>query len=327
MTTTPSSPTGRLYRGFVPAPRTAEVAAGVFVTVHPDGSWGLSNAGFVASGDQVAVVDSLLTEDRTRRFIEQIRSRTGHEARYVVNTHHHHDHTFGNYLFESAVVIGHEECREEVLAEGLAPADRDPFVPWGDIRVRAPELTFSDRMVLHVGGVEAQLIHVGPAHTRNDVVVWLPEQRVLFAGDALFTAATPITTDGSTTGSLRALAAMRALDPLVVVPGHGEVTDVGAIDEWTGYFQFLQRAAADAVAAGVTPLEAARELDLGRFGGWQHPERIVLNLHRAMAEERGAPAGERLDSRRIWADMIAFDPDAYGHKLVEGRESYVEPGC
>lgn len=317
--------TARLYRGFVPEPRTEEVATGVFATIHPDGSWGLSNAGFVADGNLVAVVDSLLTEDRTRRFIDEIRSHAGHEARWVVNTHHHHDHTFGNFLFTSAVIVGHDECRAEVIAEGLAPAARDPFVPWGDIVVRPPEVTFSDRLTIHVGDTEMHLIHVGPAHTRNDVVVWLPETRVLFAGDALFTEATPIITDGSASGSLRALAVMRQLDPVVIVPGHGEVTDARALDEWTGYFQFLQRTADDAVAAGITALDAARDLDLGRYGGWQHPERIALNLHRAMAEAAGAEPGRRLDSRRVWADMLALDPDAYGHKLVLGREDYVDP--
>ena len=321
---TPSPAAGSLYRGFVAPPHTEEVAPGVFATIHPDGSWGLSNAGFVHSVGTVAVVDSLLTEGRTRRFIEQIRHHTRTHARFVVNTHHHHDHTFGNYLFPDAVVVGHEECREEVIAEGLAPAARDPFVPWGDIEVRPPELTFRDRLRLHVGDVAAELIHVGPAHTRSDVVVWLPESRVLFAGDALFTEATPITTDGSTAGSLAAIDLMESLDPTVVVPGHGELTDISALREWRDYFTFLQGAAADAVAAGVSALDASRELDLGRFAEWQHPERLVLNLHRAMAEAAGAAPGERLDSRAIWADMIAFAPDAYGHRLVAGQEDYVD---
>jgi cyclase len=153
----------------------------------------------------------------------------------------------------------------------------------------------------------------------------LPESKVLFTGDALFTEATPITTDGSVSGSLRALDLMRSLEPVVVVPGHGEITDVGAIDAWREYFELLQDAAAQAVNAGVPALDASRGLDLGAFGEWQHPERIVLNLHRAMAEEAGAHPGQQLDSRAIWADMIAFDPNAYGHKLVEGVEDYVDP--
>lgn len=320
-----SQDVSNLYRGFVEPPHTDEIADGVFATIHPDGSWGLSNAGFVNSAGEVAVIDSLLTEDRTRRFIERIRHSTGHEARYLVNTHHHHDHTFGNYLFTSAVVVGHEECREEVQREGVAPAKRDPFVPWGDIQVRPPEVTFRDTMTIHLGETEVQLIHVGPAHTRNDVVVWLPRSRVLFTGDVLFTAATPIITDGSASGSLRAIETMRSLRPAVIVPGHGEVCDIGALDEWERYFHFVQHTARDVVHTNTEVLEAARSLDLGEFAGWQHPERLVLNLHRAVAEQLGVQPGAHLDSKRIWADMVAYDPAAYGHKLIVGREKYVDP--
>lgn len=313
-----------LYRGYVPAAHTEEISAGVFATIHPDGSWGLSNAGFLADGSDVAVIDSLLTEDRTRRFHAEIVSRTSREPRFLINTHHHHDHTFGNYIFDNAVVLGHAACREEVLAVGLSPAERDPFVPWGDIRIRPPEVTFSERLTVYVGTTEVQLVHVGPAHTRDDVVVWLPHSRVLFAGDALFTEATPITTDGSISGSLRALQTMAALDPAIIVPGHGELTDAAALDAWADYFDFVQQEAAGAVAAGLSPLEAARDIDLGRFGGWQHPERIVLNLHRAMAEVGGDEPGARLDSKAIFADMLALEPTAYGHKLIEGVEDYVD---
>ncbi|MTD52881.1 MBL fold metallo-hydrolase [Amycolatopsis pithecellobii] len=314
-----------LYRGFVPPSHTEEIAAGVFATIQPDGSWGLSNAGFVRDGREVGVIDTLLTEDRTRQFQEEIRRLAGNtRTRYLVNTHHHNDHTFGNYLFDEAAIIGHTECRDEVLATGLAPIGRDPFVPWGDIQVRAPDITFEDRLRLHLGSTRLDLIHVGPAHTRNDVIVWLPESRTLFAGDVLFQCATPIITDGSVTGSVAALDLIASLQPEVIVPGHGELTDVSEVKKWRSYFAFLSEAAAQAHAAGISPLAAAQELDLGEFGAWQHPERVVLNLHRAMAEAGGTPPGERLDSREIFADMLRFDPRAYGHKLIHGRESYVD---
>lgn len=314
-----------LYRGFVSPAHTEEIAAGVFATVQPDGSWGLSNAGFVSSDGEVGVVDSLLTEGRTRNFLQEIeRHCRGSRIRYLVNTHHHSDHTFGNYLFGEASVIGHSECREEVLAIGLSPTERDPFIPWGNIKVRPPEVTFEDRLHLHVGAIEMELIHVGPAHTRNDVIVWLPQSKVLFAGDVLFNGATPILTDGSVTGSVAALDLMSSLNPEVIVPGHGELTDLSEIEQWHSYFAFLTEAATAAIKAGLSPLDAARQLDLGEFGAWLHPERIVLNLHRAMAEAAGAPPGHRLDSDEVFEDMLRFERSAYGHKLITGRESYVD---
>ncbi|BCW42811.1 hypothetical protein StoSoilB3_43460 (plasmid) [Arthrobacter sp. StoSoilB3] len=210
------------------------------------------------------------------------------------------------------------------MALGLTPTERDPFVPWGSIKVRPPEITFEDQLTLHVGSIQMDLIHVGPAHTRNDVIVWLPETKVLFAGDVLFSAATPILTDGSVSGSVAALDLMASLRPKVIVPGHGELTDSSEIEHWRSYFEFLSEAAAQANAADMSPLDAARKLDLGEFADWQHPERIVLNLHRAMAEAAGAPPGHRLDSNEIFEDMLRFERSAYGHKLITGRESYVD---
>lgn len=314
-----------LYRGFVPPPSTEEVAPGVFATVHPDGSWGLSNAGFVTDPAGVAVVDTFLTEGRTRRFREEIERRTGRaEVRYLVNTHYHCDHTFGNSLFEGATVIAHPRCGERMVATGLAPTERDPFVPWGDITISPPTLTFEGRLQLALGDTAIEVIQVGPAHTDHDVVVWLPQTRVLFTGDVLFSDATPILTDGSVTGSVAALDLMTSLDPAVIVPGHGELTDLSQVGAWYGYFTFLTDAAARAVEAGLTPLEAARGLDLGSFADWQHPDRVVLNLHRAMAEARGAAPGEPLDGEEAFEDMLRLNPRAYGHKLVSGLESYVD---
>jgi cyclase len=315
----------KLYRGFVPPPHTEEVASGIFAMIQPDGSWGLSNVGFVSDRHEVGVIDSLSTEGRTRHLQDEIRRLTDDSrVRFLVNTHHHNDHTYGNYLFDDAAIIGHVDCREEVLAIGLAPITGDPAVPWGDIEVRAPDITFDQRLHLHVGDVQLELIHVGPAHTRNDVIGWLPDARILFAGDVLFNASTPILTDGSLSGSVAALDLMASLEPEIIVPGHGELTDLSEVERWRSYFAFVAEAAAEAHRAGLTPLDAAREVDLGEYAAWQHPERVVLNLHRAMAEADGAAPGARLNSHEIFADMLRLNPSAYGHKLIEGRESYVE---
>ncbi|MGP3535772.1 MBL fold metallo-hydrolase [Microbacterium sp. RD1] len=314
-----------LYRGFVPPAETHEVAPGVFATLQPDGSWGLSNAGFLVDDGEVCVVDTLLTESRTRRFREDIRRETGQDdVRFLINTHHHSDHTFGNFVFDDATIIAHAGCREAVIATGLSPMGRDPFVPWGEIRLRPPEVAFEGRLTLHVGATEVHLIHVGPAHTREDVIVWLPEKRVLFTGDVLFTEGTPILMAGSLAGSRAALDLMESLQPSVIVPGHGALAGVAQIQHWRSYFDFVADAAARALDRGETPLAAARGLDLGEFAAWVNPERIVLNLHRAMAEAAGAEAGVALDEAAIFADMIRFEPSAYGHKLIAGRETYRE---
>jgi cyclase len=313
------------YRGFVPEPSLVEVGEGVFAYLHHDGSWGLNNSGFLFSSGQLAVVDSALTEGRARAFRAAIEATSGLRPQMVVNTHHHQDHTFGNFVFEDACIIGHRLCRDAVLSTGTGAIEQDPLVPWGDIRLLPPQVLFDRELDIYVGEHSARLIYVGPAHTDNDVVVWLPEQRVLFAGDVLFNAATPITHGGSIAGSVRALRLMKDLGPERIVPGHGAVCGTEVIDDWLRYFSFVSDVAARAAGAGLTPLEAAREQDLGEFAGWQHPERLVLNLHRAYAELDPSGPPRTVDVHGAFADMLALNPSSYGHRIIENREQYVTP--
>src|SRR5437870_825684 len=105
----------------IPPPRVEEVSEGVFAYVQLDGSWGLNNAGFIVGRDAVAAIDTCFTERRSRAFREAIRSSAGDlPVGTLVNTHHHGDHTHGNYVFmPGTTIIGHQKCREEVIAAGL----------------------------------------------------------------------------------------------------------------------------------------------------------------------------------------------------------------
>ena len=141
------------------------------------------------------------------------------------------------------------------------------------------------------------------AHTPGDSYVWLPEQRVLFTGDLVFNGGTPFALSGSPAGWLRALEQMAALDPVAVVPGHGEVGGPELFEPVAAYLRFLIAAAEDARARGLTPLEAARALDLGEFGRLIEQERIVGNLHRTMAELDGDEA----DFAAAWEDMYEYN--------------------
>src|SRR5438270_101819 len=195
----------------LPPPHTVEVAESVFAYVQPDGSWWLNNTGFVVGGDDVMAVDATSTERRTRALLDAIREQTAAPVRTLVNSHHHGDHTNGNCLFTDAVVVGHRNCRDRVLEQtigGLEPVFGE--VDWGDLVVRAPTVVFDDRLDLWVGGHLIELHYIGtPAHTTGDVVAWLPEQRVLFAGDLVFNGGTPFLLTGSVEGAVDAVARLR----------------------------------------------------------------------------------------------------------------------
>ena len=290
-------------------PRTVEVSDGVYAYVQPDGSWWINNTGFIVGRRAVTSVDSCSTERRTRAYLDAIRAVCDRPVQTLVNTHHHGDHTHGNHLFADATIVGHERTREEVLAFG--PPGQLPFwtdVDWGHIELAPPMLTFSEAVTLWVDDLRCEIRHAGTAaHTTNDSTVWLPERSVLFAGDVVFNGGTPFLLMGSVAGTIEVLGRLRAQGAATIVPGHGEPCGPEAIDACEDYVRFVAALAADAHASGASPLDAARQADLGPFADLLDPERIVGNLYRAYAELDGAGRGAPIDVLSALADMVAYN--------------------
>jgi cyclase len=290
-------------------PRLEEIDAGVFAYVQPDGTWWINNCGIVAADDGLVAVDTCATERRTRAFLEAVATISPHPIRVLVNTHHHGDHTHGNWLTHPATIVGHRLCRDAVLATGIShPGGVFEPVEWGELHVAPPMLTFDDHIDVYAGDTRIELHHLGtPAHTTNDVVAWLPERRVLFAGDLVFNGGTPFVPMGSVEGSLEAMARVRELQPKVIVPGHGDVCGTEVLDVIERYLRFVLDLAAAADDAGISALEAARDTDLGEFASLTDPERLVGNLHRALHERRGAPRGAPMDLAAAIAEMVEYN--------------------
>jgi cyclase len=279
----------------------------VYAFVQPDGGWCLNNAGLVASRGLAVLVDTAATETRTRRLREQVERVVPGGPDFVVNTHFHGDHTFGNGQFtERAVIVAHEGTRADTAEAGLGLRQLWPDVEWGATPLTLPTVTFRDALTLHAEDLRVELLQVGPAHTASDVVAWVPERSVLFTGDVVWSQVTPYVLMGSVSGSLRALERLRALRPATVVPGHGPVGGPELIDATEAYLRRLQELAEAGRRAGRTPLETARAADLGPFATLVDPERLVGNLHRAWAELDGLPPGARLDVGASFREMVAF---------------------
>jgi cyclase len=288
---------------------TVEVADGVFAYVQPDGSWWINNTGFVVGGREVVAVDATSTERRTRALLGAIAGVTDRPVRTLVNTHHHGDHTNGNCLFTDAVVVGHRNCRDGVRAQSIGGLEAIfGAVDWGDLQVRPPSVVLDDRLDIYVDDRLIELHYIGtPAHTTGDIVAWLPDQRVLFAGDLVFNGGTPFVLMGSVAGALEALERVRAFGATTIVPGHGPVCGPETLDDVVGYLTLVRDVAVAARSAGAAPLEAARETDLGPYAEWHDSERLVGNLHRAMAELAGTPCGGPIDIIAAFGDMLAFN--------------------
>jgi cyclase len=290
-------------------PHVDEVADGVYAYVQPDGTWWINNTGFVVGESGVLCIDTCATEARTRAFLEAVDTVAGPGRRTVVNTHHHGDHTNGNCLLPYAAIIGHELCRDAVRATGIMRPDGifDP-VDWGALEVAAPFITFERHLNVYVDDLLVELHHFGTAaHTTNDVVAWIPERKVLFSGDLVFNGGTPFVLMGSVAGALIVLDRLEEFDAAVVVPGHGPPCGPEIIDTVGRYIRFVQESAAETWAAGISPLEAARQIDLGAYAALTDPERIVGNLHRAYAECAGARPGDHIDVPGAFIDMVAYN--------------------
>jgi cyclase len=161
--------------------------------------------------------------------------------------------------------------------------------------------------------LRAEIRHVGvAAHTTNDSIAWIPDRSVLFCGDLVFNGGTPFVLMGSVAGAIQVLQhVIMPLSARTIVPGHGPVFEgTEPINQTLEYLRFVQRTAAAGRQAGLTPLQAAREADLGGFAPWPDAERIVGNLHRAYSELPDAPPGAAVDILAALIDMVAYNGGA-----------------
>jgi cyclase len=288
----------------------SQVSEGVYAYLQPDGSWYLNNTGFLTGRTGVISIDATSTERRTRAYLDAIKAVTNTPVRTLVNTHHHGDHTHGNYLMPGATIIGHERCREALLATPVPPPPGIwSEVDWGQLEPAPPFLTYTEGVTLWSDDLRCEVRYVGtPAHTTNDSIVHIAERSVVFTGDLLFNGGTPFALQGSISGWIEVLeTVLRPLGARTLVPGHGPVCGPEVIDDMLAYLRFVQQTARQAKAAGLSPLEAARATDLGDFKDLLDAERIVGNLHRAYLELDGAEPGAPIDFVGALRDMVVYN--------------------
>ncbi len=270
------------------------VADGVHAWLQADGSWWLNNAGVIVGADDVVLIDTCATRLRTERLLAAVDEvADGRPIRLAVNTHLHGDHTYGNALLpESTVIVAHERTREGLLADFIlnhTPPIWSPAPDWGVTSIRPPTVVLRDRATLFAGRRRIELHHPGyAAHTKGDVVAWLPDEGVLFAGDLLFHQVTPLVFMGSLDGAQRSLDWLAGFAADTIVPGHGPLISAVALPDVLAAHERYYRLVADSAqrgqAAGRSPLAVATETELAEFRDWPDAERFVLNLHRAYAD-------------------------------------------
>lgn len=284
-----------------------DLGGGLYAWLQPNGSWGYSNAGLVTDGDQSLLVDTLFDLPLTEAMLAAMRDAApaARKIDTLVNTHANGDHCYGNQLVGDAVIIASKSSAEEM--EQVAPdvmagmiRNADQLGPAGEFFARIfgdfqfdgivptpPTRTFEGEMIHRVGDKEVHLIEVGPAHTRGDVLVHVPADGVVFTGDILFIDGTPIMWEGPVGNWIRACDRIVEMQPRVIVPGHGPLTDTDGVRSVKRYLEYVRDEARVRYDAGLSPADAARDIALGDFSSWLDAERIVVNVHTLYREFSG----------------------------------------
>ena len=235
----------------------------------------ISNAGFVVTDDGVVVIDALGSPALATELLAEIRRVTPQPLRYVIVTHYHADHIYGLQVLKAAgaTLLAERSGREYLTSDAAQlrlQASRQELAPWIDENTRivaADRWLAAQETTLRVGSYDFHIRHVGPAHTPEDLVVFVPKLGVLFAGDLVFRGRIPFVGQADSRQWIASLGSLIEFRPRIVVPGHGPVSEQPLADlELTrDYLVYLRKTMGDA-AANLEPFEEAyAAADWSRF--------------------------------------------------------------
>ena len=238
---------------------------GVSALGSPDNQNFISNAAFVVTPAGVVVIDALGSPALAERLMAEIRKVTPRPVTHVIVTHYHADHIYGLQAFKAqgARIIAHGAAREYMNSETARlrlQASREELAPWVNDETRlveADEWLAGDK-TLKIGGVEFQIKIVGPSHTPEDLVVYLPGEKVLFAGDLVFRSRIPYVGKADSRHWILALEKLLTFDAGVIVPGHGPLSHEARKDmQLTRDYLVYLRAAMGKAATNLEPFDDA----------------------------------------------------------------------
>lgn len=212
---------------------------------------------FVVTPEGVVVTDPISAEAATW-LKSEIAKLTTQPVRYVIYSHHHNDHITGGSVFaDQALFVSHQAARRKILEAG------DPSTP-------VPQLTFTDRMTIDLGGKHFELIYTGRNHSDNSLVVLLPQNKLLFAVDFIpvETVAYRALPDGYPDEWIDSLKQVERLDFETLVPGHGKIGDKRHVGLFRDYLETLRAAVSEQIQTGATVEDAKRTIRLPKYEQW-----------------------------------------------------------
>ena len=308
--------TNAAHTRFQETPRYAEglydLGHQVYAWLVPNGAWGESNTGLIVGKQASLLIDTQWDVRFTRQMLTAMEPLTGAAPiTRLVNTHADGDHFWGNQLVAASEIIASAATAEEMhdtkplkmIMFGLLGKALSTLRVWGagkaghwfqgmikpyhfrEVQVTLPTRTFSGRLTLDLEGRAIELMEVGPAHTRGDTLVYIPDAKTLFAGDILFIGSTPVMWAGPVENWLAALDKILMLDVDTIIPGHGPATDKDGVRAVKAYWGYVDQQVSERYRQGLSPRQATYDIvfrgDFARqpFAQWNSPERIMTNTH------------------------------------------------
>lgn len=307
------------------------VEDGVYAAIHKGGGAAIGNAGIVDLGDRTLIFDSMYTPMAGRDLRAAAETLLGRPVDIVVNSHYHNDHIWGNQVFEANTDIvstietrrlivttrGHDDFDTFMAnAEANLESTRDHFTNtqdkalqrqlafWIDyhrstveakpiLQVRAPNITFTGRMVFHGSKRSAELIDFGEGHSPSDTVLFLPTSGIAFMSDLLFIAHHPYIGAGNPQNLLNILGQVSMFAPRMLVPGHGPPGAPDSLVCMIGYLNTLTEIARRMVKEGKVEEQIDRTPIPKPYADWLFSAFFPLNMHALYQDEvRGLKASE-----------------------------------
>ncbi|MBI5286691.1 MAG: MBL fold metallo-hydrolase [Deltaproteobacteria bacterium] len=268
-------------------PTIVKLTEGVYGFIGIDGA---TNSGFIVTEEGVVVIDTQGPKELALLLKRKIQEVTDKPVIYVINTHYHGDHTFGNQHFKEArEIIAHENTRKN-LTERDKPHKEQFKRFFGEkalegIEVVLPTKTFKDTLSMRIGNKVFELVYLGVGHTDGDIIVYLPLDGIIFTGDLLYTGRLPWVGDGNIQSWREVLKKIGWFEASTYIPGHGRVTNKNGLNEFKNYLDDLTNEVARMIREGKDLETVMKEINLPKYKDWlKYNDWLGLNAKKVFEE-------------------------------------------
>jgi glyoxylase-like metal-dependent hydrolase (beta-lactamase superfamily II) len=264
---------------------TREVAKNVYVI--PDQRINvIPNIAIIVGRDGVLVVDTGMGPRNAETVLDEVKKITSKPVAYLTITHFHPEHGMGAQAFPASTIVIYPTAQKtELLEKGAAMINQFSGVSTGiadllkPVKIRMPNVTFSEEAEIDLGDFPVRLLHWGSSHTRGDEFVFLPKQSIVFGGDVVVNRFFPIMADSDSSGTnwIEILGRLEKLHPTIVVPGHGEIGDVGLITAMRDYLVFVRDRVQQMKSQGSSVADVENKLEpevRAKYKDWDNPDWI-----------------------------------------------------